>query len=122
MNISLAAKIEKTKYRGYIKNVYHWSENTKNKHLLGLSFAELFASGNKILHLSFLSVKDLSDLDAGEVLGEEGVDVGRSVLYLTVSATGELSEDECDIDDVGYMYEVLTFNGNQFQAFEDELF
>ena len=33
-----------------------------------------------------------------------------------------LTEDECDIDDVGYMYEVLTFNGNQFQAFEDELF
>lgn len=33
-----------------------------------------------------------------------------------------LSEDECDIDEVGYMYEVIGFNGNIFQVFEDELF
>ena len=33
-----------------------------------------------------------------------------------------LSEDECDIDEVGYMYEVMNFNGQKFHAFEDELF
>ena len=33
-----------------------------------------------------------------------------------------LSEEECDIDEVGYMYEVMNFNGNKFQVFEDELF
>lgn len=33
-----------------------------------------------------------------------------------------LSEDECDIDEVGYMYEVIDLNGNKFQAFEDELY
>lgn len=33
-----------------------------------------------------------------------------------------LSEDECDIDEVGYMYEVMDFDGNKFQAFQDELF
>ena len=33
-----------------------------------------------------------------------------------------LSEDECDIDEVGYMYEVIDFNGNKFQAYQDELF
>ena len=33
-----------------------------------------------------------------------------------------LSEDECDIDEVGFMYEVMNFNGNKFQAFEEELF
>ena len=32
-----------------------------------------------------------------------------------------LSEEECDIDEVGYMYEVMNFNGNKFQAFQDEL-
>lgn len=32
-----------------------------------------------------------------------------------------LTDDECDIDDVGFMYEVITFNGNVFQAFQDEL-
>lgn len=31
-----------------------------------------------------------------------------------------LTEDECDIDEVGFMYEVTT-NGETFQAFEDEL-
>ena len=40
----------------------------------------------------------------------------------TVTIQRILSEDECDIDEVGYMYEVMTFNGNKFQAFEDELF
>ena len=33
-----------------------------------------------------------------------------------------LSEDECDIDEVGYMYKVINVNGNIFEAFEDELF
>lgn len=33
-----------------------------------------------------------------------------------------LSEDECDIDEIGYMYEVMDFDGNKFQAFQDELF
>lgn len=40
----------------------------------------------------------------------------------TVIIQRTLSEDECDIDEVGYMYEVMNFNGNNFQAFEDELF
>ena len=31
-----------------------------------------------------------------------------------------LTEDECDIDDVGFMYEVET-NGETFEAFQDEL-
>lgn len=31
-----------------------------------------------------------------------------------------LTEDECDIDEVGFMYEVTT-NGEAFQAYQDEL-
>ena len=33
-----------------------------------------------------------------------------------------LSEDECDVDEVGYMYKVINVNGNIFEVFEDELF
>lgn len=33
----------------------------------------------------------------------------------------ELDETECDIDDVGYMYEVKLYDGTTKQAFADEL-
>lgn len=32
-----------------------------------------------------------------------------------------LSDDECDIEDVGFMYEVEAYGGNLIRAFEDEL-
>lgn len=32
-----------------------------------------------------------------------------------------LSADECDIDDVGYMYEIQFEDGTKHHAFEDEL-
>ena len=32
-----------------------------------------------------------------------------------------LTDEECDIDEVGYMYEVKSYFGDLFQAFEDEL-
>lgn len=32
-----------------------------------------------------------------------------------------LSDDECDIEDVGFMYEVEIYGGNLIQVFEDEL-
>lgn len=39
-----------------------------------------------------------------------------------VTVLRELEEAECDIDDVGYMYEVKFFDGTIKQAFADELF
>lgn len=59
--------------------------------------------------------------------------IGQTVLFQTtqsdlikhnnsfVTIQRLLSDEECDIDDVGYMYEVKTENGDVFQAFEDEL-
>ena len=58
--------------------------------------------------------------------------VGQSALFKTtqsdllqyndreVIVKRVLTEDECDIDEVGFMYEVTT-NGETLQAFEDEL-
>lgn len=39
-----------------------------------------------------------------------------------VTVLRELEEAECDIDDVGYMYEVKFLGGTIKQAFADELF
>ena len=64
-----------------------------------LSGSEAGVLALEFLCLTRLAIEDLSDLDTGEVLGEEGIDVRGRILYLTVSATGELSEYECEKKD-----------------------
>lgn len=59
--------------------------------------------------------------------------IGSSAVFMTtqsdliylngqeVMVIRELNETECDIDDVGYMYEIKFYDGTTKQAFADEL-
>ena len=53
----------------------------------------------KLGSLTVLTVEYLRDLDAGKVLGEEGVDIGGRVLHLTVRTARELSEYQSEKKD-----------------------
>ena len=45
------------------------------------------------MHLCILSVKDLGDLNAGEIFGKISVDICGAILYLSVSASGKFAEN-----------------------------
>jgi len=59
----------------------------------------------EVLHLLVLPAKDLSDLDAGQVFGQIGIDIGGRVLELAVGAAGELAEDDREDHDEGHKAE-----------------
>ena len=97
-----AAKIEQAEDRADIQHIHQRTEDAEDKNLLLRSLGEGLALLAELLHLLVLAAKDLGDLDAGEILGEVGVDVGGRVLDLAVSAAGELAEDDREQEDEGY--------------------
>ena len=92
LKLSSCTKVEKTEDRGDIEHIDHGSEYTEDEYLIHLGFAKLDVLLIKLALLSCFAVEDLNDLHSRKVFREEDVDVGRAVLYLTVSAAREFTE------------------------------
>ena len=97
-----AAKIEQAEDRADIQHIHQRTEDAEDEDLLLRGLGEGLALLAELLHLLVLAAKDLGDFDAGEILGEVGVDVGGRVLDLAVSAARELAEDDREQEDEGY--------------------
>ena len=93
LDIALGAEIEQAQLAGHEEHIHHRPENAENIHPVLLGLLQLGAAGLEVLQLLLLPVEDLSDLHAGKVLGQVGVDIGGGVGDLAVDPTGKLSED-----------------------------
>lgn len=87
-----SAEVEKAEHRGDIEHIHERTEDAEHKDLLSLGKTESVILLVELGFLSLLTVEDLDYLHAGQVFGEEGVDVCRRVLDLSVGAAGEFSE------------------------------
>ena len=85
-----------------MKHINHGAEYAEDKHPLVLGFLQIITALLEFCHLLVLTVEDLGDLDAGQVFGQVGVDVGGAVLHLAVDLTGELAEDDGEKHHEGY--------------------
>ena len=54
--------------------------------------AQGVALGTEFFHLAILTVKDLSDLNAGQVFRQEGIHIRAAIRYGSVGLPGELLE------------------------------
>ena len=84
---------EQAKYRANVEHVHQWTEDTKHHDLTVDCLVQLVVLFNKLVHLGILAVEDLGNLHTGKVFRKVGVDIGVAILYLAVSPTRELAED-----------------------------
>ena len=97
-----AAEIQQTQHTADVQHIHHGAEDTKDKHSLILCLFQIFAALTECFHLLCLTVEDLGDLDAGQVLGQEGIQLRTGVGNCPVGLTGELLEDVCEQCHKGY--------------------
>ena len=77
-----------------VQHIHHGAEHAKDKHSLKLCLLQLVAALLERRHLLLLPVEDLGDLDAGQVLGQEGIQLRTGVGDRPVGPAGELLEDD----------------------------
>ena len=94
-----AAQIEQAEDGADVQHIHQRAEDAEDEDLLLRSLGEGLALLAELLHFLVLAAKDLGDLDAREVLGKIGIDVGRGIFHLAVSPAGELAEDDREDDD-----------------------
>ena len=102
LELASCAEVEQAQDRGDVEHIDHRSEYTEDKHLIHLCLAELSVFLLEFFLFVLLAVEDLNDFHSRKVFGEEDIDVGRAVLYLTVSAAREFTEDHGEEHDEGH--------------------
>ena len=88
------AQIEQAEDGADVQHIYQRAEDAEDEDLLLRGLGESLALLAELLHLFVLTAKDLGDLDAREVLGKIGIDVGGGILHFAVGTAGELAEDD----------------------------
>ena len=105
VQVTHAAQIEQAQDRADIEHIHQRTEHAEHEDLLLIGPGQLLALLAEVLHLLVLPAKDLGDLDAGQVFGQIGIDIGGRVLELAVGAAGELAEDDREDHDEGHKAE-----------------
>ena len=105
VQVTHAAQIEQAQDRADIEHIHQRTEHAEHEDLLLIGPGQLLAFLAEVLHLLVLPAKDLGDLDAGQVFGQIGIDIGGRVLELAVGAAGELAEDDREDHDEGHKAE-----------------
>ena len=98
-NIAFSTQIEQAEHRTDVKHIYQRAENAKHKDLFPLGFSQGIASGCEFFLFDVFPVKDLCDLDTGEVLRQISIDICRAVFYLTVRFSRKFSKDHREKND-----------------------
>ena len=101
VNVALSAKVKEAQHRRDVEHIDDRAEDAENEDLALLCSPEAAVLLGELGELLLFAVEDLRDLHAREVLGEEGIDVGRAVLDTTVGAARELAEDDRKKQDKG---------------------
>ena len=83
---ALRAEEEEEKHGYDIQHIYHRTEDTEDENLLILGFFKGRVSRAEFFQLFVLAVKELRNLDTRKIFGQEGVDVRRMLLYLSIRA------------------------------------
>ena len=102
VQIAHAAQIKQAQHRADVQHIYQRPEHAKDEDLVPLGLAQRLAAAAEVLHPGALPAKDLGDLDAREVLGQVGVDVGGAVLDTAVGTPGKFAEDHRKQHDKGH--------------------
>ena len=102
LQIAHTAQVEQAQDRADVQHIHQRTEHTKHEDLLLFCLCQCLAAAAEIRLLLILPAKDLDDLDAGEVLGQVGVDIGGGILYLAVRPAGKLAEDHRKQHDKGH--------------------
>ena len=98
---TLGAQEEEREHRGLVKDEHHRAEDTEHKDLFVFCAAEGGVLLAEFLQLFVLTVKELRDLNARKVFGEEGVNIGGAILHTAVCTSGEFAEDNGKQNDKG---------------------
>ena len=93
-DVALAADVEQEQVAGDKEHIHHGAENAEDQHPVELGPPELAALFQEFLHFLILPVEDLGDLHAGEVFGQEGIQVGSGVVDAPVNLPGELLKNQ----------------------------
>ena len=105
VQVAHAAQIEQAEDGADVEHIHQRTEHTEHEDLLLIGPGQILALFAEVRHLLVLPAKDLGDLDAGQILGKIGVDIGGRVLELAVGPAGELAEDDREEHDEGHKAE-----------------
>ena len=95
------AEVEQEQDRGDVEHVDHRAEDAEDQHSALPCLSQLGGLPLEVPHLAVLAVEALDDLDAGQILGEIGVQRGRGVHHAAVDLAGELAENHREENDEG---------------------
>ncbi len=101
LNVTLAAEIQKHQDRGNIEHVDQRPEDREDEQFVPHRLVKPLVLLAEFPEFLLFVVEDLRDLDAGQVLRQEGVHVRRAVLDFPVGSSGEFPEHKREEHDEG---------------------